>query len=52
MVAGGGAAFATKGRTISILPRTVSGRALVIYSDLPDGMGGVVDAGAISVTTR
>jgi hypothetical protein len=52
-VQGGGAIFASKGRTISVLPRSVGNRALVVYSDLPDAMGaGVVNPGAITVTTR
>ncbi|HEY2064802.1 MAG TPA: hypothetical protein VGG84_02510 [Gemmatimonadaceae bacterium] len=52
-VQGGGAVFASKGRTISVLPRSVGNRALVVYSDLPDAMGaGVVNPGAITVTTR
>jgi hypothetical protein len=49
-IAGGGATFASKGRTISILPRSVGDRALVIYSDLPDAMGSaVIDPAAISL---
>ena len=49
----GGATFATKGRTVSILPRTIGGRAVIVYTDLPGGMGaGTVDPGAISITTR
>ncbi len=49
----GGATFANKGRTISILPRSVGDRAVIIYSDLPDAMNaGVIDAGAIRVTSR
>jgi hypothetical protein len=52
-VGGGGATFAPKGRTISILPRSIGDRALIVYSDLPDAMrGGVIDATAIKVTTR
>ena len=41
-VAGGGATFGAKGRTVSILPHTIGDRALVIYSDLPDAMSGTV----------
>lgn len=53
MLPGGGAAFAAKDRTISIMPRSVANRALVVYSDLPDAMGaGVVSPDAITVTTR
>jgi hypothetical protein len=52
-VGSGGATFASKGRTISILPRTVGNRPMIVYTDLPDAMSlGVVDAAAISVTTR
>jgi hypothetical protein len=52
-VGAGGAIFAAKGRTISILPRSIGDRPLIIYSDLPDAMrGGVIDAAAIKVTTR
>ncbi|MEO8560914.1 MAG: hypothetical protein ABI601_02490 [bacterium] len=39
VVEGGGATFAHKGRTISILPHTIGDRALVVFSDLPDAMG-------------
>lgn len=49
----GGATFADKGRTVSILPRSVGDRAVIVYSDLPDAMSaGVIDAGAIRITTR
>jgi hypothetical protein len=52
-VGSGGATFAPKGRAVSILPETIGGRPAIIYSDLPDGMSaGVIDAGAIRVTTR
>jgi hypothetical protein len=54
-VGAGGATFVPKGggRTISILPRSIGDRALIVYSDLPDAMsGGVIDAAAIKVTTR
>jgi hypothetical protein len=52
-VGAGGATFAWKGRTISILPRTIDDRALIVYTDLPDAMsGGVIDAAAIRITTR
>jgi hypothetical protein len=30
----------------------MSGRALVVYADLPDGMSGVIDPAAIKVTPR
>jgi hypothetical protein len=49
----GGATFAAKGRRISILPRSIGGRAVTVYTDLPDAMSaGVVDPGAIRITTR
>ena len=52
-VGSGGATFAPKGRAVSILPETIGGRPVIIYSDLPDGMSaGVIDAGAITITTR
>ncbi len=51
-VAGGGATFSDKGRTVSIVPRTLSGRAAVFYSDLPDGMSGVIDPAAVSLVPR
>ncbi|MDB4912560.1 MAG: hypothetical protein JWM95_204 [Gemmatimonadetes bacterium] len=47
--AAGGATFHPKGRTVSIAPRIIAGRALVIYSDLPDGMSGVIDPAAIKL---
>jgi hypothetical protein len=48
-VPGGGATFGAKGRTVSVLPRSIGDRALVIYSDLPDAMGTVVDPAAITL---
>jgi hypothetical protein len=49
----GGARFAAKGRTTSIVARAIGDRTLLVYSDLPDAMsGGVIDAAAIKVTTR
>jgi hypothetical protein len=49
-VGAGGATFAYKGRTVSILPHTIGDRALVIYSDLPDAMGArVIDPAAITL---
>jgi hypothetical protein len=49
-LAGGGASFASKGRTTTIIPRTVGDRALVFYSDLPDGMSpSVIDPAKITV---
>ena len=50
---GGGARFAAKGRTTSIVARAVGDRMLIVYADLPDAMsGGVIDAAAIRITTR
>ena len=52
-VGAGGATFVTKGRTVSILPRTIGRRAVIVYTDLPDGMSGsVVDPAAITITAR
>ena len=52
-LASGGASFAARGRTVSIRPQTLGGRPVIIYSDLPDAMNaGVIDAGAIRITTR
>jgi hypothetical protein len=49
-VPGGGAIFASNGRTISILPRSIGDRALVIYSDLSDAMGSnVIDPAGITL---
>jgi hypothetical protein len=50
--AAGGATIRPKGRTITIFPRIISGRAVVVYSDLPDGMSGVIDPAAIRVDPR
>ena len=50
--AAGGATIRPKGRTITIFPRIINGRAVVIYSDLPDGMSGVIDPAAIRVDPR
>jgi hypothetical protein len=47
--AAGGATIRPKGRTVTIFPRIINGRAVVIYSDLPDGMSGVIDPAAIKV---
>ena len=50
---GGGASFSARGRTVTVLPRTVGERALVFYSDLPDAMGaGVIDPAGIKVVAR
>ncbi|MEP6989569.1 MAG: hypothetical protein ABJA80_01465 [bacterium] len=50
--AAGGATISPKGRTITIFPRRINGRAVVIYSDLPAGMSGVIDPAAITVDPR
>ena len=50
--AAGGATIKSKGRAVSIFPRIINGRAVVIYSDLPDGMTGVIDPAAIKVDPR
>jgi hypothetical protein len=50
--AAGGATFQPKGRTISIFPRIIAGRAVVVYSDLPNGMSGVIDPAGIKVDPR
>jgi hypothetical protein len=47
--AAGGATIQPKGRTITIFPRIINGRAVVIYSDYPDGMSGVIDPAAIKL---
>ncbi|HEX9483093.1 MAG TPA: hypothetical protein VF929_00880 [Gemmatimonadaceae bacterium] len=50
--AAGGATFHPEGRTVSIFPRIIGGRAVVLYSDLPAGLSGVIDPAAIAVTPR
>ena len=50
--AAGGATIRPKGRTITVFPRIINGRAVVIYSDLPEGMSGVIDPAAIKVDPR
>lgn len=47
--AAGGATIQPKGRTITIFPRIINGRAVVVYTDLPDGMSGVIDPSAIKL---
>ena len=50
---GGGASFHPSGRTVSVSPRIISGRAVIVYVDVPNGMGtGVLDAGAIKLSPR
>lgn len=50
--AAGGATFHPNGRTVSIFPRIVGGRAMVVYSDLPNGMSGVIDPAAITLAPQ
>ena len=50
--AAGGATIKSRGRAATIFPRIINGRAVVIYSDLPDGMSGVIDPAAIKVDPR
>jgi hypothetical protein len=47
--AAGGATIQPKGRTITIFPRIINGRAVVVYTYLPDGMSGVIDPAAIKL---
>jgi hypothetical protein len=47
--AAGGATFQPTGRNVSIFPRIIGGRAVVVYSDLPAGMSGVIDPNAIKL---
>lgn len=52
-IAGGGASFAAKGRTTTIVPRSSGDRAMVVYMDLPDGMSSsVVDPAKITVESH
>jgi hypothetical protein len=48
-VATGGATFSYQGRTISVLPISIGDRAVVLYMDLPDSMGSVIDPAAVTV---
>lgn len=48
-VATGGATFSYQGRTISVLPISIGDRAGVLYMDLPDSMGSVIDPAAITL---
>jgi len=50
--AAGGATIQPKGRTITVFPRIINGRAVVIYTDMPDGLSGVIDPGAIKLDPR
>ena len=46
---GGGATFAYQGRTISVLPISIGDRAGVLYTDLPDSMGSVIDPAGVTL---
>jgi hypothetical protein len=50
--AAGGATFHPDGRTVSIFPRIIDGRAVVVYSDLPNGMSGVIDPAKITLAPQ
>jgi hypothetical protein len=45
----GGATFAYQGRTISVLPISIGDRAGVLYMDLPDSMGSVIDPAGVTL---
>jgi hypothetical protein len=46
---GKGVSYTAKGRTISIQPVSVGDRALVVYSNLPESMGSVIDPAGITL---
>lgn len=46
---GKGVSYTANGRTISIQPVSVGDRALVVYSNLPEAMGSVVDPAGITL---
>jgi len=46
---GKGVSYTAKGRTISIQPVSVGDRALVVYSNLPEVMGSVIDPAGITL---
>jgi hypothetical protein len=46
---GAGVSYTAKGRTITIQPVSVGDRALVVYSNLPESMGTVIDPAAITL---
>ena len=46
---GAGVSYTSKGRTISIQPVSIGDRAVVLYSNLPEGMGSVIDPAAITL---
>ena len=46
---GAGVSYTARGRTIAIQPVSIGNRALVLYSNLPEGMGPVIDPAAITL---
>ena len=46
---GAGVSYSAKGRTISIQPVSIGDRALVLYSNVPESMGSVIDPAAITL---
>jgi len=49
----GGKSFGAKGRTTTILPHSIGDRTLLVYTDLPDAMGGnVIDPAGIKLVAR
>ena len=46
---GAGVSYTSKGRTISIQPVSIGDRAVVLYSNVPEGMGSVIDPAAITL---
>ena len=46
---GAGVSYTARGRTIAIQPVSIGDRALVVYSNLPEGMGPVIDPAAITL---
>src|SRR5260221_10175080 len=50
--AAGGATFHPEGRTVSVFPRIIGGRARLLFNDLPPGLSGVIDPAPLAVTPR
>ena len=46
---GAGVSYTARGRTITIQPVSIGDRALVLYSNLPESMGSVIDPAAITL---
>jgi hypothetical protein len=46
---GKGVSYTANGRTISIQPVSVGDRALVVYSNLPESMGSVLDPNGVTL---